>query len=190
MQRQQGGIRLAGFDLTDQRLTQACLIGQIVLRPRFQQSAFPRSARAIAGCMPVSRPSSGRMMHSEAISYEIPFGVSCAPIFRSLRGGGSPEGRLGAQRRAGRPLQAPRPDFGLPARSLARSRSSSRSGPPTGLSQRESDMLWSQPGHTTWRPDMMHRSDIVAAGIPPRAELNKMLASPASTDVPPPWLDR
>lgn len=36
---------------------------------------------------------------------------------------------------------------------------------------------------------MMQRSDIVSAGIPPRAELDDMLACPSSTDVPRLWLD-
>ncbi|MGY4626401.1 hypothetical protein [Bradyrhizobium sp. USDA 4486] len=35
------------------------------------------------------------------------------------------------------------------------------------------------------RPEMMQRSDIVSAGIPPRAELEAMMAKPSSADVPP-----
>ncbi len=59
---------------------------------------------------------------------------------------------------------------------------------PEGRSQANQIRLVPQPGYTHWCPDMMQRSDITSAGIPPRAELDKMLASPSSTDVPRLWL--
>jgi len=36
---------------------------------------------------------------------------------------------------------------------------------------------------------MMQRSEIVSAGIPPRADLAQMLACPSSTDIPRIWLE-